>query len=187
MAKDEIFIEGIENEETEALQYVVESLEDGDIAEVEYIEGFFSSAWKAVKKVAKKVVKPYVKSIAPAIKLVKSVVKSAPDVAGLLTSVNPAMGSFKLGAGLFKDLLKVEKKTGKSIKYGTKFVGQTWNNAYAKGFQDALAQIRSGKIQVTIPSKMIKKTFDKLPEVKKEEVRKRRGGSSRRRGGRRRG
>ena len=182
---EEIFIEGIENEETEQLQYLVESLEAGDVEEVEYIEGFFSSAWKAVQKVAKKVVKPYIKAVVPAINLVKSVVKTAPGLAETLTSINPMIGSFKLGAGLFSDLMKVEKKSGKKIKYGTKFVGQTWNTGYSKGYRDALRDVRAGKIQIAVKSG-IKNTFDRLEDTKKEEVRKLRGGSKRRRGGRRR-
>jgi len=179
MNDEVIYIEGIENEETQELSDLVEAIESGDF-DFQEVEGWFSSIAKTVTNVAKKATKVYIKPITKLAKSAITLVKKNPEIVGALTALNPALGTFSLGSKLFNDVLHIEKKTGKKIKYGTKFVKMTHDTAYLKGYNDALNDIRSGKIQVAGQQK------DVVKSAGYERKGRRTAKTTRRRGGRRR-
>jgi len=146
--EEEFFIEGIETEDTKLVAEFVEAMESGYLDDD--IEGLFGSIWKKVKKVAKSTAKNLATTYSPIVKVISAATKAIPALAPALTAINPALGTFGIGGGLIKDMMTFEKVSGKKIKVGMPALKQVSDNRYMKGYKDALEDIRSGKISVTV-------------------------------------
>ncbi len=134
---DEIEIEGIDlDEETEEQIRLIEA---GmyDMSE-QGIEGW----WSSIKKAFKKVTKPFKKIVKPVV----SLAKTATSIPGL-SSLLPGGGMVKLGVGMFSDMMKVEKATGKKIKFRPKAVKNVASMMYLKGYKEGRADEAKEQIQ----------------------------------------
>ncbi len=128
---DSIEIEGFDLDEENEEQ--IRLIEAGmyDMSE-EGIEG-----WSWFKKAFKKITKPFKKIIKPVVSIAKQVTK-IPGV-GALTSLLPGGSMVKLGVGMFKDMVKIEKATGKKIKFRPKAVHNVASMMYLKGYKEGRA------------------------------------------------
>jgi len=125
---NEVLIEGVETPEVDE---TVRLIEAGmyDLSD-ESIEGW----WSSLKNTFKKVTKPLVTSLKP----VADLARVATEVP-VLSNFIPGKGVIKMGLGLFDDIAKLEKHSGKKIRFSTKAAKNLGSAMYLKGYKDGRA------------------------------------------------
>ncbi len=125
---NEILIEGVDTPEIdEEIRFIEAGMYD---LSNEDIEGWFDS----VTKVFKKVVKPLTQTLSPLVDIAK-VATSIP----ILSNLIPGKGVIKMGIGLFDDITKLEKHTGKKVKFSNKATKNIGSAMYLKGYKEGRA------------------------------------------------
>jgi hypothetical protein len=122
---NEILIEGFDTPETDE---TIRLIEAGvyDLSD-EGVEGW----WSSLKKTFKKVVKPLTNSLKPVADLAR-VATNVP----VLSNFIPGKGVIKMGLGMFDDIQKIEKHSGKKIRFTPKATKNLSSAMYLKGYKD---------------------------------------------------
>ncbi len=132
----EILIEGVDTPEVdEEIRFIEAGMYD---LSDESIEGWFSS----IKKAFKKAVKPLTSTLAPILDIAK-VATNVPVLSNLI----PAKGMIKMGLGMFDDITKIEKSTGKKVKFSTKATKNVGSAMYLKGYKEGRADEANEQIK----------------------------------------
>lgn len=125
---NEILISGVDTPEVdEEIRLIEAGLYD---LSGEDIEGWFSS----IKKVFKKATKPLAKTLGPLVDVAK-MATSVPVLSNLI----PGKGMIKMGLGLFDDITKLEKHTGKKVKFSNGAAKNIGSAMYLKGYKEGRA------------------------------------------------
>jgi len=128
MSNGVIVIEGVDTPEIdEHIRLIQAGMYD---LSVENTEGWLSS----IGKVFKKVVKPLTKTLSPVLKLAK-VATNVPVLSNLI----PGKGMIKMGLGLFDDMKKIEKSSGKKIQFSRQATKNLSSAMYMKGYKEGRA------------------------------------------------
>jgi len=125
---NEILIEGFDTPETDE---TIRLIEAGvyDLSD-EGVEGW----WSSLKKTFKKVVKPLTSSLKP----IANLAKAATNIP-VLSNFIPGKGIIKMGLGMFDDIQKIEKHSGKKIRFTPKATKNLSSAMYLKGYKEGRA------------------------------------------------